>query len=112
MENSQMRTRILAFGIALAMAGTLFFPGSAQAWWRHGPHWGGGIYIGPPVYVPPPPVYYPPPAYYAPPTYYGPAATGGCYAGPYVCPLQGATPAGAPCSCPTNEGGRVAGRAR
>jgi hypothetical protein len=106
MEAWVMRTRFFAIGVAAAMAGTLLLPGQAQAWWRHGPFWGGGIFIGPPVYVAPPP------AYYAPPPYYAPPAAAGCYAGPYVCPLQAPAAAGAPCSCPTNDGGWAGGRAR
>jgi hypothetical protein len=90
------------------------------------------VVVAPPapvVVAPPPPVYYaaPPVAYYAPapavvatpapavavtaaPTYAS-AAGQGCYAGAYVCPLEQATPVGADCSCPANEG-RVAGQVR
>ncbi len=95
-------------------------------------------YYGPPAYYPPPvysapPVYYapPPPTYYysqpapegadssageAPPAVAAPAPYGTqsgslCYAGPYVCPLDRAQPAGSDCSCPGSAGsGRVNGR--
>jgi hypothetical protein len=94
---------------ALALA-AVTAPSAAHAWWR------GGIYFGlPPVVVAPspyyyPPAYYAPPAVYAPPPVYAPAAGQACYAGPYVCPLEGPAAAGAPCSCPTNNG-RAGGRA-
>jgi hypothetical protein len=90
------------------------------------------VVVAPPapvVVAPPPPVYYaaPPVAYYAPapavvatpapavavtpaPTYAS-ALGQGCYAGAYVCPLEQATPVGADCSCPANEG-RVSGQVR
>ena len=77
---------------------------------------GGGAYFGvlPPVYLSPYPTPYPRP-YYPPPPYYAapapPAATEGCYAGPYVCPLEAPSAVGMPCSCPTTQG-RVWGRAR
>jgi hypothetical protein len=89
------------------------------------------VVVAPPAVVvaPPPPVYYaaPPVAYYAPapavvatpapavavtaaPTYAS-ASGQSCYAGAYVCPLEHATPIGANCSCPANEG-RVHGQVR
>ena len=81
----------------------------------------GGVYFdfgppayGPPVYAAPFPgyrPYYPPhygaPSYVAP----APAASEGCYAGPYVCPLEGPAQVGMPCSCPTVQG-RAWGQAR
>jgi hypothetical protein len=102
----------------LASVGVALIPAPAQAWWH------GGIFIAPvpfvlppvapyyPPYYPPPPPYYvaPPPASYATP--YGDSGPGqSCYAGPYVCPLDRASPIGAPCTCPTNTG-RVAGNVR
>ena len=80
--------------------------------------WGGGVYFGfgPPVYAPLYPAWrhhYPAPSYYAPayPPVAVPAASEGCYAGPYVCPLEGPAQVGMPCSCPTAQG-RAWGRAR
>ncbi|MCC6717008.1 MAG: hypothetical protein IT555_03915 [Acetobacteraceae bacterium] len=77
-----------------------------------------GVYFGmvPPVYLSPYPYPYPyPRPYYPPHPYYAapapPAATEGCYAGPYVCPLEGPSAVGMPCSCPTTQG-RAWGRAR
>ncbi len=95
------------------------------------------VFGPPPVYYPPPyyaPPYYAPP-YYAPP-YYAPPAPGAefsyvppqnrpqslamprgyssaesCIAGPYACPLLRATPPGGACTCPSNNGRRVRGRA-
>lgn len=100
-------------------------PSPALAWWR-----GGGIgfgfvappiYFAPPAYYAPPPAYYaPPPAYYAPPpAYYAPPPVAyaparwatSCDAGRYVCPMEVASPAGSPCTCPTNMG-RIGGRSR
>jgi hypothetical protein len=97
---------LLAAGLALAAVAA---PSAAHAWWR------GGIYFGfPPVVVAPYPYYYPapyyPPVYYPPPPESAQPAGQACYAGPYVCPLEGPVAAGAPCSCPTNNG-RAAGRA-
>ena len=72
------------------------------------PRWGGGMQFGwgPPAYHHSPPYYavphYPPPA---------PVASEGCYAGPYVCPLEGPARVGMPCSCPTGQG-QAWGRAR
>jgi len=87
---------------ALALAGVVAMPGTANAWWRGGPYVGFGFFP-PPVVVAPPPVYAPAPSY-------TPAQAGqGCYAGAYVCPLEHATPVGSPCSCPANNG-RVAGQ--
>jgi hypothetical protein len=115
--------RLLAAGLAFAV---LVLPAAAHAWWR------GGVFFGfPPIvpyyYVPPPVVYappavvYPPPAYPPPPAYYPPPAAAqqpqegasaapACRAGAYVCPLEKPAPIGSPCSCPTNSGGRAAGR--
>ncbi|MBV9813145.1 MAG: hypothetical protein JO326_10345, partial [Acetobacteraceae bacterium] len=103
---------------ALALGGTALAPPLAQAWWR------GGVVIGvpfpypyvypPPVVVAPPPVVYAPP----PPVVYDPnqpavaSRAASCAAGAYICPLGGPVPPGAPCSCPTNNGGRVPGTAR
>ncbi len=65
-------------------------------------------YYPPPVYYAPPPVVYAaPPVYYEAPAQ---AASGSCYAGPYVCPLSFAVPAGAQCACPGHNGA-VYGRA-
>ena len=65
-------------------------------------------YYPPPVYYAPPPVVYAaPPVYYEAPVQ---ASNGSCYAGPYVCPLNVAVPAGAQCSCPGRTGA-VYGRA-
>jgi hypothetical protein len=100
---------------ALALVGVVAMPGTAHAWWRGGPYVGFGFFppvvvAPPPVYYPPPPVYYAPPPVYAPAPAYSPAQAGqGCYAGAYVCPLEHATPVGAPCSCPANNG-RVSGQ--
>ena len=66
------------------------------------------IVIAPPVLVGPPIGYYGPPGYYPPPVYAAPAAGQGCYAGPYVCPLDTPAGVGAPCSCPA-KGSRVFG---
>jgi len=91
-------------------------------------HWRGGVHFGFTVPVPVVPPYYPGP-YYSPPYYPGPyypaprrayphyyapprlMASEGCYAGPYVCPLEGSAAVGMPCSCPTAQG-RVWGYAR
>jgi len=113
-------------GLLLAVATAMMAMAAAPAT-AHGRWGGGGVFFGfappafvPPAFVPPvfvaPPVYVAPYPYYrpyaAPPPYYAaPAASGGCYAGPYVCPLDGPPLAGAPCSCPANNG-RVWGRAR
>ncbi len=115
----------------LALAGATLLPAAARAYWRGGV-WIGvpGIYVAPPLYVAPPPVYVAPPVYMAPP--YGPAPyaaapyapgpsynapPGGpagpaqaCYAGPWVCPLDRPSAAGASCACAAN-GGRVWGQA-
>jgi hypothetical protein len=102
--------------IALAALGAVAvsFASPAHAWWRGGVVVGVApvpYFFGPPVVYPPyyyPPVYAPPPVSYAP----APSVTGrACYAGPYVCPLEVAVPTGNPCSCPTNGGGRIGGRA-
>jgi hypothetical protein len=107
---------MLAAGAALSAG--LCLPGQAQAWWR------GGVFIGvppvivgppvyypPPVYAPPPVVYAPPPVVYAPPPpSYAPEGPR-CYAGAYVCPLQGAVPPGGACSCYGNAGQLIPGRA-
>lgn len=95
----------------LVAAGLALAPVAAQARWRGGLFFGIGplfapplyappAYYGPPIYAPPPPVYYGPP-----PMIYAPAPAGqGCYAGPYICPLDHPAPIGAACSCPTGQG--------
>ncbi len=94
-------------GVGLAV-GTLLAAGTAAAQLR----WWGGVQLGwgPPAYYSP--HHYPPP-YYAAPHYPppAPAASEGCYAGPYVCPLEGPARVGMPCSCPTGQG-QAWGRAR
>jgi hypothetical protein len=109
--------------LAVLALGIVAVPGSAHAWWHGGWGWHGGccgfvvgvvpppVVIGPPVVVAPPPVVYAPP-----PTFFAPAPPPGafasapsCYAGSFVCPLEVASPAGAPCNCPTNTG-RIAGQ--
>jgi hypothetical protein len=107
--------RVVSSGLVLAglLAGALL-PAPAQAYWR------GHVFFGfPPVYVPPPAYYYPPPVYVTPPPVYvaPPAEAGGppppaqaCYAGPWVCPLQQATPVGNSCAC-QGASGPVWGRA-
>ena len=110
MRKFALATTAMAFAAGLAL-----LPGTAQAWWR-GPglfFYGPPIVVGPPViYAPPPPVVYapPPPVVYDPAPAYAPAGQA-CYAAAYVCPLDQPTPAGGPCSCPTNNG-RAYGRAR
>ena len=108
--------------------------GWGGGWRGGGCCWGGGgvylgfappIYVAPPVYIGPPVVYAPPPVYapgpgYAPPAGYAPGGyapgapgqvSATCYAGAYICPLENPGPAGAPCTCPTNNG-RVQGAIR
>lgn len=107
----QMRRIIFGAAAVVLAAGAMLASHPAEAWWR-----GGGFFYGPPVFIGPPVVYAPPPVYYAPGPVYGPGPTYGpagqaCYAGPYVCPLDQPTPAGAQCSCPANQG-RVYGQAR
>ena len=122
----------LVLVLAVALPGVLSAPPAAHAWWRGG--FGFGFvpmvpgpypyYYPPPVYYPPP-IYVPPPVYAVPPVYAAPSpaapspaapssaapSTGQtCYAGQYVCPLTQPSPTGAPCSCPTNDSGRVGGR--
>ncbi len=121
--------RMLAVVLAVSV---LALPGTAHAWdrWGHGygpRYYGPGIGVGVGLALglgvgaaiaAAPPVYYAPPAYYAPPVVYSPApvyaapAGSTCYAGPYVCPLDQATPVGGGCSCPTNGNTRSYGRAR
>jgi len=113
---------------AALLGSVVLGPAVAQAHWRGGVWFGFGVPVYPvpvypaplyPVPVYPAPVYpgpaYPRPAYpyaYAPPAYYAPPmAQGGCYTGPYVCPLQGPTVVGAPCACSTGRG-QVWGQAR
>ena len=101
--------RLFGWFLALAAAATvLSAAGAAQAHWRGN----GGVYVGiaPPVYASPYPYYRP--YHYAPPAYHAaPAATEGCYAGAYVCPLEGPSQVGMPCACPTSRG-QAWGRAR
>jgi hypothetical protein len=118
--NHLFRHGMIAFAALVAVA--IGFATPAQAWWR------GGVFVGVaplPFFVGPPVVYpYYPPPYYAPP-YYAPGVTyspipgnvspgssgRSCYAASYVCPLdQNIAPGGA-CSCPSNTGGRIGGRA-
>ncbi len=112
MRMTRLRTAVVLLLIGLGM---LAVPGTAQAWWHHGPRWYGGVYIAPPVYVPPP-VYAAPPVYapyYAPPAEYAgpPPVAGSCSAGPYVCPLASPTNAGQSCACDTPQG-RIWGHTR
>jgi len=103
-----MRTLMPRIALAAATLGALAAPHAASAWERHyHPRWYGGFYVAPPVEMAPSPYYYAPP-YYAPPA---PAASGGCYAGPYVCPLNAPAYAGQSCACDTDQG-RVWGQAR
>ncbi len=98
----------LAAGLGVMTAAT-----PAQAWWHHG-YFGPRVFFGPGV-VFAPPVVVGPPVVYAPPVIYAPApapAGRGCYAGPYVCPLDQPTPSGASCSCPVGGNTRVYGSAR
>lgn len=104
--------RLLVLGV---LAGCAWIA-AAEA---RGGHWAGGVYVGvaPPVYLSPfpqpyyaPRHYYPPVPYHAAP-YSRPAASEGCYAGAYVCPLEGPALVGMPCSCPTIQG-PAWGRAR
>jgi hypothetical protein len=99
---------------AATLCGAVMAPGAAYAWGHRGWGWGGGVFFGfaPPVYIGPPVIYAGPPVYYPPPPVYAPAPAGQtCYAGPYVCPLDYPGPAGAPCTCPANNG-RVGGLIR
>jgi hypothetical protein len=96
-----------------AAAAALLAAGAAQAHWR-----GNGVQFGiaPPMYAPAFPYHHGPyhhgPYHYAPPAYHPPpAATEGCYAGAWVCPLQGPAWVGSPCACPTSRG-QAWGRAR
>ena len=73
-------------------------------------YWSGGVYFGVPPVVVSPYGYLRP--YYGPEPYYSrPAASEGCYAGAYVCPLEAPSVVGMPCSCPTVQG-PAWGRAR
>ena len=78
-------------------------------------YWSGGVYFGvPPVVISPygySRPYYGAEPYYAPHYHARPAASEGCYAGAYVCPLEGPSVVGMPCSCPTVQG-PAWGRAR
>lgn len=124
MTRSPCRTRAVALmtSCSLVAGSVALVPREAAAWWRGGFYYGVAPYwYGPPVVYPPPVVYAPPPVIYAPPpvTYappnagaYGQAYAQSCVAGPYVCPLQQASPAGAGCSCFDNGGRRVGGQAR
>lgn len=117
-----VRMRSVRSGLLLAglVAGALL-PAAAQAHWRGrvffgvGPGWGPpAYYYPPPVYMVPPPVYAPPPAEYAAPPAEAegpPPMAQACYAGPWVCPLQRAIPAGNSCAC-EGTNGPVWGRAR
>ena len=117
-----------AMGLLMALLAGCALAGMAEA---RG-YLGGGVhvgvappgFVGPPVYVSPYPHrqydhpyydrrrYYPPAPYYAVPGPYSrPAASEGCYAGAYVCPLEAPSLVGMPCSCPTTQG-PAWGRAR
>lgn len=108
------RSLRIALLAAAGAAGILAAP-QAHAWVRFGVGVFPFAYAPYPYYAPPPVYYAPPPVIYAPPPSYAPAppASSGpaCYAGPYVCPLAQALPSGYSCSCPSNDGGRVSGRA-
>ena len=120
--------RVVALACAAVTVGAAMVPTPASAWYRrgygyHGGYGGGGFGFGfgtgavlgfglgalaPRPYYPPPVYYAPPPVVYAPPPVYyeAPAqvSNGSCYAGPYVCPLNVAVPAGAQCACPGHSG--------
>jgi len=107
--------RALPILAALAIAGALCAPRSAQAHVRI------GFFVAPPVVVGPPaydyyypvPVYYPPPAYYYPPPANASVPAGyTCYAGPYVCPLDKIHPVNSHCACPAYGGASVIGTVR
>jgi len=103
------RTRLVLAGIVAAAA---MAAGVASAQ----PGWGAGVQFGwgPPHHRPYPTPYHYAPHHYAPHRYVpppAPVAGEGCYAGPYVCPLEGPARVGMPCSCPTAQG-HVWGRAR
>ncbi len=130
--------RAMAAVMAISAVSAVTLPGTAHAWDRFGGRgyyghgygyrgYGPGIGLGalalslgvgallaapPPVYYAPPVVYGAPTVYAAPPVYAAPAAAQTCYAGPYVCPLDQATPVGGHCSCPTNTEVRSYGSAR
>jgi len=101
--------QVRRWSLALAAgAAALLAAGAAQAHW----HGSGGFYVGvaPPLYAPAYP--YHRPYHYAPPVYHAPpAATEGCYAGAWVCPLEAPAHVGMPCACPTGRG-QAWGRAR
>jgi hypothetical protein len=114
-----LRRVTVAVVLCAAMVGLAGNPAHARVFIGLGiPFYGPGYYP-PPVYYPPPPVYYapPPPAIYAPqPQNYSqapmPDGSGQtCSAGPYVCPMDRPTAAGANCYCLGNGGARVWGRA-
>jgi hypothetical protein len=107
-----MRKILFGTAVAALAAGMLLVPGKAEAWWNRGYGGGGFMLFGPPIVVGPPVYYAPPPVYYSQEPAYPPPPPGQtCYAGPYICPLDRPTPAGADCYCPTNDG-RAYGRAR
>ncbi len=133
--------KFLTLGVlGMAAAGMLAQPASAHGGWGGGGGWHGGwgggwhggwgIGVGIAPFYAAPFYYYPPPAYYAPPAYYPPPAgyyspypgyiaqppsagmsAQSCNAGPYVCPMEVAVPAGTRCYCPGNDGRRVYGSA-
>jgi hypothetical protein len=105
-------SKLGALAAAVVVAASVAAPSAAHAWLRVGfgfvP-----FYVPAPYYVPPPVYYYgPPPVAYvpAPAPAVAPAAGPSCYAGAYVCPLDHASAVGSPCSCPTNNNGRIGGR--
>lgn len=110
--------RVLLLGVLL---GAIALPAQAQGGhYRHGhSHWRGGVFLAPPTLFLAPPLYYR--GYsghgyggysaYSQGYYPAPTASEGCYAGPYVCPLEGPAQVGMPCSCPTGDG-RSWGQAR
>lgn len=105
---------------ALACAAVLAMSAGADARGPHHRHWQRGWHGG--VFLALPPLAIAPFAYGGHPYRYGyeygpgaaysaPAASEGCYAGAYVCPLEGPAAVGMPCSCETGNG-RAWGAAR
>jgi len=124
-----MSGRLALFaGAAFVALATVAMPSPARAWWRGGVVIGLPVFVGPPavvvqqppvVYAPGPPVIYAPPQAQgqwqgqgqgqwqgqgSPPGGYSSAQAPSCYAGPYVCPMAQAAPAGSSCACNDNNG--------